>query len=486
MRIRTLSNLTKGLILLVAILGIGGGLVFWKSKVGGHSLAAVNSISKEEIGILLADLGKTDPMGLKRLAEDPKLRKLQLDNLKQLLALASQARREGLNNEEPYRQELENIRNEIIAANYDREINKDKGPMPSYGFITEDQVKAFWGEGEQQPKGFFEGLKASIGLGKRDNELEFQRFVDTKIAILKQSSPQFKDREITDEERTQAREFFAKIQIYVDEFETKAAAGELPQEFLDKVFIQVKLQQAQFLARAISDKVAERNKVTDEEIDKYIAEHPEFDVAPKKAKAEEILKRALAGEDFAALANEFSEDPGNKAGGDKGNGGLYKDVTKGRMVAPFEEAALALEAGQIAPNLVETDFGFHIIKLERKGMGKTASGEPAETYDVRHILISTGYSDPENPYGRPVPIRTHVRQVLEQEKQKSSLDEMIARNKVEVPEDFDVPEVSDAEVKEALKKQRQQFGLPEDGEDGGELDDPHAAPPANDSKSENK
>lgn len=471
-----MSNLTKGLILLVAILVVGGGLVVWKNKYGGHA-SSPNSISKEEIGILLADLAKTDPMSLKRLAENPTLRKTQLDSIKQLLSLSSQARREGINNEEPYRHELVNIENEIIAVNYDREINKDKGPMPPYGYITEDQVKAFWGEGEAKPKGFFEGLKASLGLGKRDKELDFQRFVDTKLAILRQGNSQMKDRELTDEEIQSAREYFAKMQIYVEEFEAKAHSGELPKEFVDKVYIQVKLQQAQFLAKAISDKLAERNKVTDEDVDKYIEEHPEFSKAPKKAKAEEILQKALAGEDFAALANEFSEDPGNKAGDDNGNGGLYKDVTKGRMVPPFEEAALALEPGQVAPNLVETDFGFHIIKLERKGVGKDASGKEAETYDVRHILISTGYSDPENPFSRPVPIKTYVRQKLEEEKQKATLDDIIAKNNVDVPEDFEVPEVSDAEIEELMKKQQQQFALPDD-EEGGDIEDPHGAPPA--------
>ena len=45
-----MSNLTKGLILLLAILGIGAGLVVWKNKVGGHSAGSFNSITKEEVG----------------------------------------------------------------------------------------------------------------------------------------------------------------------------------------------------------------------------------------------------------------------------------------------------------------------------------------------------------------------------------------------------------------------------------------------------
>jgi len=461
-----LSNLTKGLVLLVVILAIGGGLVFWKSKVGGHTGGAFNSISKEEVEMLIADVAKQNPMALKRLAEDAELRKQQLENLKQLLAFASQAQREGLGNEQPNRQELENIRSEVMAVNYDREMNADKGPMPPFGFITEDQIKQFWGEGEPPQQSFFASLKDKIGLGKRDNELAFNKFLDTKVTLLKASNPQMKDREISEDERTQAREFFAKVSIYEQEYREKAAAGQLPKEFQDKVNLQIKLQQAQFLARIFSEKLAERTKVTDEEVNKYIAENPEYNTSEKKAKAEEILARAKNGEDFSALANEFSEDPGNKGGADgKSRGGLYENVRIGQMVKPFEEAALALEPGQIAPGLVESDFGYHIIKLEKKGQTQETSGEQGATYDVRHILISTGFKDPTNPMGRETPVKAYVRQKIEEEREKKVIDEIVAKNNVQVPEDFTVPEVTDEQIQEMMKKQQQTMGMPDENEE---------------------
>ena len=85
-----MSNLTKGLILLLVVLGIGAGLVVWKNKVGaGHvSAASFNSISKDEIELLLRDLAKVNPMVLKRFEQDPEMKKQQLENLKQLLAFA--------------------------------------------------------------------------------------------------------------------------------------------------------------------------------------------------------------------------------------------------------------------------------------------------------------------------------------------------------------------------------------------------------------
>ena len=454
-----MSNLTKGLILVGVILAIGVGLVIWKNKVGGHARESFNSISRQEVEMLLADVSKTNPMILKRLAEDPEMKKQQMDNLKQLLAFASQAQREGMADEPTNRQELDSIRSEILAVNYDREINKDKGPMPPFGFITEEMTNAYWANEGPSNDG---GILSKVGLGgkteTRTHEEEFNDFLNAKVELLKASSPDMKDREISEEEKKQARDIFAKTRIYEAEYNQKVAAGELPPEFVEKANLQVKLQQAQFLARIYSQKVTDKTKVTDEEVAAYIAEHPELDPKEKRTKAQGILDRAKAGEDFAALANEFTEDPGNKGADGVAQGGLYKDVPKGRMVAPFEQAALSLQEGQIAPDLVETDFGFHIIKLERK-LGMKDGKEP-ETYDARHILISTGFKDPDNPTAREAPVKDYVRQKLETEKEKKLLDEIVAANNISVPEDFTVPEVTEEQMQQMKQKQAGPMGAP--------------------------
>ena len=73
------------------------------------------------------------------------------------------------------------------------------------------------------------------------------------------------------------------------------------------------------------------------------------------AKANEVLEKAKNGEDFDALITEYNEDPGVTSNPD----GYY--FGKGQMVEPFENAAYALADGEIS-GLVETDFGYHIIK----------------------------------------------------------------------------------------------------------------------------
>lgn len=473
------------MILVIAIIAVGAGLAIWKKKVGGGSSESYNSISRQEIELLIGDMAKQNPMAIRRLAQDPTMKTKQLEGLKQLLAFASQAQKDGLADEPANKQELENIKSEVIAVNYDREINKDKGPMPQFGFITDDQVKHFWGDDAQPaadpnanaapaaPAAIVQ--EAPIPQSEKDaREAEFQKFLSGKIELLKSENPQFADHQLTDEEKQQARDYFAKIHIYEKEYTDKDKSGALDEQFKQKTELQVKLQRAQFLAKIYSDKIADKAKVTDDEVNQYIASHPELDPSAKRAKAQEILDRAKAGEDFASLANQFTEDPGNKNDKGEPQGGLYKDVKKGQMVPQFEQAALALQPGQISPELVESDYGYHIIKLEKKTDSKDASGNPTTTYDARHILITTTYKDPANPTAQPMPVKDYVKQKLTADKEKKIVDDIVAANNVSVPDDYTLPEVTDQQIQEMMKNQQGPMGMPQDG--------PPPAPTATDKK----
>lgn len=91
---------------------------------------------------------------------------------------------------------------------------------------------------------------------------------------------------------------------------------------------------------------------------KAASDASDADKAIARAKAQDVLDRAKRGEDFATLARENSEDEGSKkSGGDLGFN------PKGRMVAPFDEAQFALSPGALS-DVVETTFGFHVIKVE--------------------------------------------------------------------------------------------------------------------------
>lgn len=84
-----------------------------------------------------------------------------------------------------------------------------------------------------------------------------------------------------------------------------------------------------------------------------------------RAKAAGLLADLKAGKDFAALAKQYSDDPGSGAQG--GDLGYFQ---RGQMVPPFEEAAFALPVGQTS-ELVTSDFGFHIIRVTDRQPGRT-------------------------------------------------------------------------------------------------------------------
>jgi parvulin-like peptidyl-prolyl isomerase len=75
-----------------------------------------------------------------------------------------------------------------------------------------------------------------------------------------------------------------------------------------------------------------------------------------KARALEGLAKVKKGEDFAKVVAEYSDEPGAA-----GRGGALGSFTPDRMVKPFADAAFALKVGQVS-GLVETDFGYHVIK----------------------------------------------------------------------------------------------------------------------------
>jgi len=98
----------------------------------------------------------------------------------------------------------------------------------------------------------------------------------------------------------------------------------------------------------------------------------EVAVAEARTRAEAARSRVLAGEEFAKVAIEVSEDPS------AGNGGDLGVFTADRMVEPFSKAAFALEPGAVS-ELVRTTFGFHVIKVEeRRPAGVTPFEEAKE------------------------------------------------------------------------------------------------------------
>jgi peptidyl-prolyl cis-trans isomerase D len=153
-----------------------------------------------------------------------------------------------------------------------------------------------------------------------------------------------------------------------------------PSDFLDKVTIAEK---------EISD-FYELNQESFKNPKKIKARHILLKVSPDasesektetKEKALSLLKRLQDGEDFAALAKKYSQDPAASKGGDLGY------FTRGQMVKPFEELAFSLKKGELG-GPVKTQFGWHIIRVDdiKDATVKTFS-------EVRNQIVTTIKND---------------------------------------------------------------------------------------------
>ena len=155
------------------------------------------------------------------------------------------------------------------------------------------------------------------------------------------------------------------------------------------------------LERVREREVGQRTRVTDADIDKYLAERnpggardvelniaqilipvPEGasaeDLAQRQARAESALARVRAGEDFAVVAREMSED-GNRARG--GEIGLRPSA---RLPDLFVEQVRGLRPGEVSPTLLRTGAGLHVLKLIDRS---DSSGVRITQTRARHILL---------------------------------------------------------------------------------------------------
>jgi len=166
---------------------------------------------------------------------------------------------------------------------------------------------------------------------------------------------------------------------FPSEAEFKSA---LSQMNLSEAAVKSQIKREIAIQQLIDEQFAGKVSVSDEESKTYYDSHPKFFKRPEEVRASHILikvdpqadesQRAKAhkeiekiqeklqeGEDFAALAREFSQGPSSARGGDLNYFG------RGQMAKPFEDVAFSLEPGEVS-DIVETRFGYHLIKVTGK------------------------------------------------------------------------------------------------------------------------
>lgn len=290
------------------------------------------------------------------LAQQMNLRQQTLDQLVDTKLLAKEARRIG------FRASDEDVRQEIASSS----------TFHSYGSFSPDRYRRLLRYLRMTPQEFEEQQRNRLVIER------FQKFIDGSIratdyeveelfrfeqeevnlAFLRIASADLVDLVTITEQ--QLREFYTNntesfripervrmhyVSYEPEDFEGEASVSE--DEVLDFYnahkadrFTEEKQVQARHILFSLADGISDERK------------------ADTRSAAQEILERARGGEDFTALAEEYSQDTGTAS-----NGGDLGFFGRGRMVRPFEEVAFGMEVGQVS-DLVETTFGFHIIKVE--------------------------------------------------------------------------------------------------------------------------
>lgn len=215
-------------------------------------------------------------------------------------------------------------------------------------------------------------------MGKRTEQLK--TFDAERLrSIIDENAKRIAERKLLMAEAEKADSTVTQEQIDdILSFQYRRAGGEekflqiLEENGVDIAFVKESIHKDLMIENYLNDYFASHIPVTEEDVRKIyendktasvrhilLSTEEKSDEEKREIhkKMEEILSRAKGGEDFAELAKTYSEDPGSKE-----NGGLYENFGRGQMVKPFEDAAFSVPVGEIS-DIVETTFGYHIIKV---------------------------------------------------------------------------------------------------------------------------
>jgi parvulin-like peptidyl-prolyl isomerase len=371
---------TKVIAAVVLLAFIGGILLFVQSN---SSSSKTVKLSRHDMEIVFQEM--LSPQAQQMIASSPEEKKKLVEEVKKILAVAQVAEREGYDK----KPEIERQ----IAFQTDMSLNqayRKKNPEMKVG---EDQVNAYY---QAHPN-------------------EFDTFIQSDPRLAQQAQGP---------RREEIKKQFGEFKVVAD----LARKERLDQD--DATRLQMLIDRSQILRNAYLselDKNADK-LVSDADIEQYYNEHKdEFDevrvrhiligtqAAPggdpskvlskdeARKKAQSVLDRARKGEDFVKLVEENSDDPGSKS-----KGGEYEFGRKSGMVPAFEDASFNLKPGEIS-DLIETEFGFHIIKLEER-----RAGQPSDQKT-----------------------RQKITEKIKQDKIEAHINDIARESSVEVPEDFD-------------------------------------------------
>jgi hypothetical protein len=333
----------------------------------------------------------------RQFAQSEQARKQVINQQKQAFALAQAAEAEGLHKTEKFKRQMEISADQLLAAEYTK-----RNPEVT---VSKEEWEAYYASHKDQ--------------------------FDADIKFITESRKQQMPDEIKEKQRAQWSEM-------------KLRAEKARQAGLDKdpsFVILTKFRKADVLANLYAQLLEERNKLTDAERKKYLAEHPEADLEKLREKAQGILDRLNRGEDFIKLADEFTEDGGRGRGGElpwfAADGTI--SGAGGKMDEEFTRATFALKKGETSKELVKTSFGFHIIRVDDRRMA-TPPAAPSPSPATPNVTPAPKPTPQEEVLARHIIVTTQEAESFEgrliQEKIKRGMEDATLKYPVNAPVDF--------------------------------------------------
>ncbi|HKQ80196.1 MAG TPA: peptidylprolyl isomerase [Blastocatellia bacterium] len=296
-------------------------------------------------------------MQKRQLAQNQQARKSFIDNFKKMFAFAQAAEDAGLHKSETFKKQLEFTMEQLLASEY--------GKRNPEVIVSKEEWEAYYASHKDQ-------FESHLNL------------INT-----------FRKQPVNDAQKEQHRAFWSEVKLRGD----KARQANLDKDPGFKILL--RFARADLLANLYTQSLKEKNKLTDAEKRKFLADNPGADPDKQKEKAQGLLDRVKNGENFEKLADDYTEDPSGK-----GKGGDLGWFGKGIMDPTFEAAAFALQKGQTSNELVKSAFGYHIIRVDDRRMSSPPAPatagpspapepkqEPQEEVHARHILIDTRVLD---------------------------------------------------------------------------------------------
>ena len=266
--------------------------------------------------------------------------------------------------------------------------------------VEVDGEKLTTGKLDQDMQKQLEGMKGKIPAANLENaQAEIRRSLIDEFVVRTLIDKEMTKRKITAGDK--------EITEVLDALKAQLPAGMTMDELQKKNKINAAKMREEIglnirMNKLVMAELGGKTKVTDKEIDDFykqnqdkfkqpesvharhvlVAKAPEDTDkvrAGKKAKADELRKKLVAGADFADVAAKSSDCPSKQNGGDLGT------FSRGQMVKPFEDAAFSQKAKEIGP-VVETEFGFHIIQVLEHQSAQVAKLDGATKKQISDFL----------------------------------------------------------------------------------------------------